>query len=55
MKILNVRLLFLVFATLVFAVTILVLTVSLTQSARDGLRQSAQQTIGGDISLRLSL
>ena len=41
------------FATLVFAVTILVLTVSLTQSVRDGLRQSAQQTIGGDISLRL--
>ncbi|BDW87494.1 ABC transporter permease [Thalassospira tepidiphila] len=41
------------FATLVFAATILVLTVSLTQSVRDGLRQSAQQTIGGDISLRL--
>mgnify|MGYP000448176864 CR=1 FL=1 len=41
------------FATLVFAVTILVLTISLTQSVRDGLRQSAQQTIGGDISLRL--
>ncbi len=41
------------FATLVFATTILVLTVSLTQSVRDGLRQSAQQTIGGDISLRL--
>ena len=41
------------FATLVFAVTILVLTVSMTQSVRDGLRQSAQQTIGADISLRL--
>jgi putative ABC transport system permease protein len=41
------------FATLVFAVTLLVLTVSLTQSVRDGLHQSAQQTIGGDISLRL--
>jgi putative ABC transport system permease protein len=41
------------FATLVFAVTLLVLTVSLTQSVRDGLRQSARQTIGGDISLRL--
>lgn len=41
------------FATLVFAATILVLTVSLTQSVRDGLRLSAQQTIGGDIALRL--
>ncbi|WP_156111609.1 ABC transporter permease [Thalassospira australica] len=41
------------FATLVFAATILLLTVSLTQSVRDGMRQSAQQTIGGDISLRL--
>ncbi|MBC05147.1 MAG: hypothetical protein CMO10_02520 [Thalassospira sp.] len=41
------------FATLVFAATILILTVSLTQSVRDGMRQSAQQTIGGDISLRL--
>ena len=41
------------FATLVFATTILVLSVSLTQSVRDELRQSAQQTIGADISLRL--
>lgn len=41
------------FATLVFAATILLLTVNLTQSVRDGMRQSAQQTIGGDISLRL--
>jgi putative ABC transport system permease protein len=45
--------LIILFATLVFAATILLLTVSLTQSVRDGLRQSAQQTIGGDISLRL--
>lgn len=41
------------FATLVFAITILTLTVSLTHSVRDAMRQSAQQTIGGDISLRL--
>ncbi len=40
-------------ATLVFAITILTLTVSLTHSIRDGMRQSAQQSIGGDISLRL--
>lgn len=41
------------FATLVFAITTLTLTVSLTHSVRDALRQSAEQTIGGDISLRL--
>lgn len=41
------------FATLVFAITVLILTVSLTHSVRDAMRQSAQQTIGGDISLRL--
>lgn len=40
-------------ATLVFAITILTVTVSLTHSVRDGMRQSAQETIGGDISLRL--
>lgn len=40
-------------ATLVFAITILTLTVSLTHSIRDGMRQSAQQSIGADISLRL--
>ena len=42
-----------IFATLVFAITVLTLTVSLTHSVRDAMRQSAQQTIGGDISLRL--
>lgn len=41
------------FATLVFAITTLTLTISLTHSVRDALRQSAEQTIGGDISLRL--
>ncbi|URK16208.1 hypothetical protein M9H61_11665 [Thalassospira sp. GO-4] len=41
------------FATLVFAITTLSLTVSMTHSVRDALRQSAEQTIGGDISLRL--
>lgn len=41
------------FATLVFAITTLSLTVSMTHSVRDALRQSVEQTIGGDISLRL--
>jgi putative ABC transport system permease protein len=41
------------FATLAFACLILFTTVSLTQSIRDGLRQSAQHAVGGDISLRL--
>lgn len=41
------------FGTLIFAITTLSLTVNLTHSVRDAMRQSAQQTIGGDISLRL--
>lgn len=41
------------FATLVFAITVLAVCTNLTQTIRDATLQSAQQTIGGDISLRL--
>lgn len=41
------------FATLVFAITVLAVCTNLTQTIRDATLQSAQQTIGGDVSLRL--
>lgn len=40
-------------ATLVFAITVLGVCTNLTQTIRDATLQSAQDTIGGDISLRL--